>query len=244
MKKIYIVLGMLLVPSLLLAAPNHYGDFEIQNGEFIDDGEPMARKIDISADAAVTANVVFRTTPSTAITAGTNISWVGNELRSVDTHADNAEVATMPVVQANTAKTTYPGDELTSDELAAINSAATAPTAANPFVTEADAGSGDSLPDATDGQMLQSNGVNNYESVSSIGIDLILADETPTTTGQVARTGTTKLNMGTGSGTTTFSDDATNAATYTASTQVRNIIVAADCTIESGAENDLCFQTN
>ncbi len=119
----------------------------------------------------------------------------------------NIVVSGNSAVVANTAKVTYPGAELTSDELAAINSAATAPTAANPFVTEADAGGGGSLPAATDGQMLQSNGVNNYESVSSIGIDLILADEIPTTTGQLTRDGVTGLRMDNGSGVEAFSGD-------------------------------------
>jgi len=39
-------------------------------------------KISYDDEAAVTSNTAFRTTPSTAITAGTNISWTGNTLNA------------------------------------------------------------------------------------------------------------------------------------------------------------------
>ena len=59
-----------------------------------------------------------------------------------DAELDGNDTTQDAAIAINTSKVTYPGDELTADELAAVNGVATPATALNPFVTEADNASG------------------------------------------------------------------------------------------------------
>ncbi len=116
----------------------------------------------------------------TDITIGHNSTTVlvesstGTDGTIVAADTDDAGIMTAAMYDQyilNTGKVTYPGDELTSDQQAAIDNASTAPTAANPFVTEADAGSGTNWEQSSQGVIHASNYVDNNTHINQAGIE-------------------------------------------------------------------------